>query len=78
MARSAHAYVRGNVAKFYDRVDASPGARRVTAWPAISIVGEAVKAGRYLAFVVGKAHARQMDDAVPQGWLAMLETIGAG
>ncbi len=40
--------------------------------------GEAIKAGRYLAFVVGKAHARQMDDATRQRWLAMLEADRRG
>ncbi len=40
--------------------------------------GEAVKAGRYLAFVVGKAHARQMDNATRAGWLAMLEADRRG
>ncbi len=40
--------------------------------------GEAVKAGRYLAYVVGKAHARQMDAATRQSWLALLETDRRG
>jgi uncharacterized protein (DUF2252 family) len=40
--------------------------------------GEAVKAARYLAFVVGKAHARQMDDAARRDWLALLDTDRAG
>ena len=39
---------------------------------------EAVKAARYLAFVVGKAHARQMDDATRRDWLALLDTDRAG
>ena len=29
---------------------------------------EAVKAARYLAMTVGKAHARQMDDATREKW----------
>lgn len=35
--------------------------------------GEAVKASHYLAFVVGKAHARQMDDTVRRDWAAVLD-----
>ncbi|WP_322964140.1 DUF2252 family protein [Sphingomonas fuzhouensis] len=35
--------------------------------------GEAVRAARHLAFVVGKAHARQMDDRTRTDWLAVLE-----
>lgn len=34
--------------------------------------GEALKAARYLAFVVGKAHARQMDKATRRAWLTTL------
>ena len=34
---------------------------------------EAVKAARYLAYVVGKAHARQMDEATRKAWAAELE-----
>jgi len=34
--------------------------------------GEALKAARYLAFVVGKAHARQMDKATRRTWLTTL------
>ncbi len=30
--------------------------------------GQAVKAARYLAYVVGRAHARQMDDATRNAW----------
>lgn len=40
--------------------------------------GEAVKAAHYLAFVVGKAHARQMDDATRRAWLARLEADRRG
>ena len=40
MARSAHAYVRGNTAKFYEWLDASPAAKRVPAGPAIWICGD--------------------------------------
>jgi uncharacterized protein (DUF2252 family) len=35
--------------------------------------GQAVKAARYLSFVVGKAHARQMDDATRHEWAATLD-----
>ena len=34
---------------------------------------EARKAARYLAWVVGKAHARQMDDAARLDWIADLQ-----
>lgn len=34
--------------------------------------GEARKSARYLAWVVGKAHARQMNDVVRKAWLAEL------
>jgi uncharacterized protein (DUF2252 family) len=40
MARSAHAYVRGNTAKFYEWLDASPAAARVPAGPSIWICGD--------------------------------------
>jgi uncharacterized protein (DUF2252 family) len=40
MARSAHAYVRGNTVKFYEWLAASPVARRVPAGPAIWICGD--------------------------------------
>ncbi|WP_174298846.1 DUF2252 family protein [Sphingomonas bacterium] len=40
MARSAHAYVRGNTAKFYDWLAASPVARRVPEGPAVWICGD--------------------------------------
>jgi uncharacterized protein (DUF2252 family) len=40
MARSAHAYVRGNTAKFYEWLDASPAAKRVPVGPAIWICGD--------------------------------------
>jgi len=40
--------------------------------------GQAVKASRYLAFVVGKAHARQMDDAVRREWARILDTDRRG
>lgn len=40
MARSAHAYVRGNTAKFYEWLAASPVAARVPAGPAIWICGD--------------------------------------
>ena len=35
--------------------------------------GEAVRAARHLAFVVGKAHARQMDERMRTDWLRALE-----
>jgi uncharacterized protein (DUF2252 family) len=40
MARSAHAYVRGNTAKFYEWLDASPAAKRVPVGPQIWICGD--------------------------------------
>ncbi|MEK9212124.1 DUF2252 family protein [Sphingomonas sp. 2378] len=40
--------------------------------------GEAVKAARHLAFVVGKAHARQMDDRTRCDWLETLEADRRG
>jgi len=40
MARSAHAYVRGNTAKFYEWLAASPVAARVPQGPAIWICGD--------------------------------------
>jgi uncharacterized protein (DUF2252 family) len=40
--------------------------------------GEAVTAARYLAFVVGKAHARQLDDAARREWSAVLDTDRRG
>jgi len=40
MARSAHAYVRGNTAKFYEWLEASPVAGRVPAGPAVWICGD--------------------------------------
>ena len=40
MARSTHAYVRGNTAKFYEWLDASPAAKRVPQGPAIWICGD--------------------------------------
>ena len=40
MARSAHAYVRGNTAKFYEWLDASPVAARVPQGPAVWICGD--------------------------------------
>ncbi|WP_294238333.1 DUF2252 family protein [uncultured Sphingomonas sp.] len=40
MARSAHAYVRGNTAKFYDWLAESAAARRVPEGPAIWICGD--------------------------------------
>ncbi|MGF7156070.1 uncharacterized protein (DUF2252 family) [Novosphingobium gossypii] len=40
MARSAHAYVRGNTAKFYEWLQEAPEARRVPAGPAIWICGD--------------------------------------
>ncbi|MDB5737603.1 MAG: hypothetical protein JWO65_1271, partial [Sphingomonas bacterium] len=39
---------------------------------------EAVTAARYLAFVVGKAHARQLDDAARREWSAVLDTDRRG
>lgn len=35
--------------------------------------GQARKAARYLAWVVGKAHARQMDEATRKSWMAELQ-----
>jgi len=40
MARSAHAYVRGNTAKFYEWLGQSPVAARLPAGPAIWICGD--------------------------------------
>ncbi|MFK4874311.1 DUF2252 family protein [Novosphingobium sp. ZW T3_23] len=40
MARSAHAYVRGNTAKFYEWLEESQAARRVPAGPPIWICGD--------------------------------------
>lgn len=40
--------------------------------------GEALKAARYLAFVVGKAHARQMDVATRRGWMDVLKRGRSG
>ncbi|WP_267387402.1 DUF2252 family protein [Sphingomonas sp. GC_Shp_3] len=40
--------------------------------------GQAVMAARYLAFVVGKAHARQMDTASRTEWLGVLEADRRG
>ena len=40
MARSAHAYVRGNTAKFYEWLDASPVAARVPKGPSVWICGD--------------------------------------
>jgi uncharacterized protein (DUF2252 family) len=40
MARSAHAYVRGNTAQFYDWLAESPAARRLPEGPAIWICGD--------------------------------------
>jgi uncharacterized protein (DUF2252 family) len=40
MARSAHAYVRGNTAQFYEWLSASPVAARLPAGPAIWICGD--------------------------------------
>lgn len=40
MARSAHAYVRGNTAKFYEWLEASPVAARVPQGPAVWICGD--------------------------------------
>ena len=40
--------------------------------------GQAAKAARYLAFVVGKAHARQMDRATREAWRATLEADRRG
>ncbi len=40
MARSAHAYVRGNTVKFYEWLAASPVARRLPVGPAIWICGD--------------------------------------
>ena len=39
---------------------------------------QAVTAARYLAFVVGKAHARQMDDRIRSGWADVLDTDRRG
>jgi uncharacterized protein (DUF2252 family) len=40
MARSTHAYVRGNTAKFYEWLEESPAAKRVPRGPAIWICGD--------------------------------------
>ncbi|MDB5707389.1 MAG: hypothetical protein JWN66_4505 [Sphingomonas bacterium] len=40
MARSAHAFVRGNTVKFYDWLAASPSAKRLPSGPAIWICGD--------------------------------------
>jgi uncharacterized protein (DUF2252 family) len=40
MARSAHAYVRGNTALFYEWLEASPAAKRVPAGPSVWICGD--------------------------------------
>lgn len=40
MARSAHAYVRGNTAKFYEWLEASPAAKRVPVGPSLWICGD--------------------------------------
>lgn len=40
--------------------------------------GEAVRAARHLAFVVGTAHGRQMNEATRAGWLATLEADRRG
>ena len=40
MARSTHAYVRGNTVKFYEWLEASPASRRVPEGPAIWICGD--------------------------------------
>lgn len=39
---------------------------------------EAVRSARYLAFVVGKAHARQMDSATREAWITVLEADRRG
>jgi len=40
--------------------------------------GEAVRAARHLAFVVGTAHARQLDMAARSDWLATIEADRSG
>lgn len=40
MARSVHAYVRGNTAKFYEWLEAAPAARSIPQGPAIWICGD--------------------------------------
>ena len=40
MAQSAHAYVRGNTANFYEWLARSPAARRIPQGPAAWICGE--------------------------------------
>ncbi|TVV74257.1 DUF2252 family protein [Sphingomonas solaris] len=40
MARSAHAYVRGNTAQFYEWLEASPAARRLPDGPSVWICGD--------------------------------------
>ncbi|RYD19518.1 MAG: DUF2252 domain-containing protein, partial [Lysobacteraceae bacterium] len=40
--------------------------------------GQAVKAARYLAFVVGKAHARQLDDVTRKDWVSVLDADRRG
>jgi uncharacterized protein (DUF2252 family) len=39
---------------------------------------EAVRAARYLAFVIGKAHGRQMDASTRADWLDVLEADRRG
>ena len=39
MARSTHAYVRGNTAKFYEWLAASPAAKKLPEGPAIGFAG---------------------------------------
>ena len=40
--------------------------------------GEAIKAARYLAFVIGKAHGRQLDANARADWLGVLEADRRG
>jgi uncharacterized protein (DUF2252 family) len=67
MARSAHAYVRGNTVKFYEWLEASPVARRVPVGPAIWICGDC-HLGNLGPLTNGEGHIeiqiRDLDQAV--------------
>lgn len=67
MARSAHAYVRGNTAKFYEWLEASPAAARVPQGPAIWICGDC-HLGNLGPLANGEGHVevqiRDLDQAV--------------
>ena len=40
-------------------------------------VQDAMKAASFLAGVVGKAHARQMDEGTRKGWSSVVSLIGS-